>query len=121
MRRLFLGLLLLALLAGFCLWANGAIHARLDRVSDLVTQARTAAREGHMEQAADLARQAQDRWHKALPLLSALLHHQSLEELTLALSDLCLAPGDFAARSTAVLLRLRRLADFDALAPENLF
>lgn len=118
--RLLAAVLLLALLLGGGLLCRRAVDARCRRVEVLLQAALTAP-----SPAEPLSRAAA-LWEESLPLLSSLLHHQSLEQVGcgLARADGCLSVGDTAALQSELrqlLYLLEGIRTCDDLTLCNLF
>ncbi len=118
--RLIAALLLLSLLLGAGLYCRQAVDARCRRVEALLEAASTAA-----DPAVALS-DAAALWEESLPLLSSLLHHQSLEQVGsgLARAGGCLSAGDragFQAELAQLLYLLEGIRTYDRLTLQNLF
>ena len=88
MKKLWLGLGLLAALLALGLGSLGMLAARSARAEAVLAQAAEAAGAGDMARAADLAARAQALWQAALPAVDAVTSHEETDEICRALAEL---------------------------------
>jgi hypothetical protein len=87
-KKLWLGLGLLAALLALGLGSLGMLAARSARAGAVLAQAAEAAGEGDMARAADLAARAQALWQGDLPAVDAVTSHEETDEICRALAEL---------------------------------
>lgn len=81
MKRLWLGLGLLAGLLAAGLWAMAAMDSTHSSISDHLQQSAQAAQAQHWEQADDLARSAASEWKKSWHFSAAMADHTVLDNI----------------------------------------
>ena len=80
MRRLWLGVGLLAALLALCLWVTESTEEANASISSLLEQAASAASAGELSRGTTLSRQAQTRWERCRSKLACVADHTPIEE-----------------------------------------
>lgn len=121
MKVLVLGLVLFALICGFCLWSGTDLSRRFERVIAPIEQASAALEQGRTEQARRLGAEAFRLWEKNYPHLAVFLDHNDIDDVTLAFASLEGAQDeDLPSSYQALLTMLKNLAEADLILPHNL-
>ena len=81
MKRLWIGVGLLAAILLVGLWTSGRMERVHTRIACTLTDSAQAARDGRWEQAEELARQAEESWQHSWNFSAALADHTVLDEI----------------------------------------
>ena len=121
MKYLLAGLVLLALILGFCLWSDGVLARDLSAVTTPLELACDAAARGDPVRARSLADQAADAWKSDYRRFAALLDHSVVDEISLAFTALADTPDpDWPSACKSLLFMLRNLEEADLPQLHNL-
>lgn len=111
MKKLWLGLGLLAALAALGLGVLGVMTEKSQRAEALLVRASEAAEAGNMARALDWAVRARQVWQAATPAIDAVTSHEETDEMQCALAELlALGRGGQREDFLALCARLRVMA-----------
>lgn len=121
MKYLILGLLLLGLILGFCLWTGGLLGRDFSEVETPLELACDAASRGDSARARALAEQAASAWECRYRRFAALLDHSDIDKISLAFVALADTPDpDWPSACKSLLSMLRNLEQADLPQLHNL-
>ena len=81
MRRFVLGVVLLGLVLGGCLWITRMMKTAHGPISDKLEEAAQLAMKGDWEQGTALGREAQQLWQERRELTAAVVDHAPMDEI----------------------------------------
>ena len=121
MKYFYIGLLILALLLGGCIWAGRALRERTEAAAAPLEQALAALERGDEALGRSLLARAGAEWRRSEGLLASLLSHERTQAVSAALAELEELRGEALLRSCGRVLRaLRELAETESLRWRNL-
>lgn len=121
MKYLVIGLTLLALLLGFCLWSGRSLNARFSDVITPLKQAIETAEQGDAAGARKLAAEAFDTWKNQYSSFAAYLDHNEIDTVTQSFASIeDLQEEDLLPSCKSLLFLLQSLAESDLLTFRNL-
>ena len=122
MKFLCIGLLILALLVGGCVWSQRAVAVRAEAVGATLEAALEALRGGDEDAARRLAAEAAAAWEKHEGVLASLISHDHTNGVGEALAELQWAPREeLGSRLAGLLETVRSLAEMERAALRNIF
>ena len=122
MKYLYIGLLIIALLVGGCVWSQGAVAARAEAVAAPLEAAAEALEAGDEARARELAARAAAEWVRHEGILASFISHDHTNGVAEALAELELSPGEeLGSRLARLLKAVRELSGMERLTLENVF
>lgn len=88
MKRLWLGIGILAVILALSLMAMGCLGRMTDQTASLLEEAWQLSETGNQAQALALANQARARWTARYGLAASFMDHEELEEVTVSFAEL---------------------------------
>ena len=120
MKRFVLGLVLLCLTLGSCLWVSQSMARTHGPISEKLHEAQSLALEGEQLKGVAAARQARQLWQKSWELTAAVVDHAPMDEIDGLFAQMeSYARGDSSVEFAGICARLAEL--IDAVAEANSF
>ncbi len=125
MKRGWLAVALLVLMAALALWHVWYVTALTDELTAALERAEDLAESQDWQNAAVLTRQAQDRWHNASILLHITLDHEVMDEVSVGFAETMefiqhQERGEYSASNARLMERLALLGEMERPSVENL-
>ena len=122
MKYLYIGLFIIALLIGGCVWSQRAVAARAEAVAAPLERAAEALKAGDAGAARELAAEAAAEWARHEGVLASLISHDHTNGVAEALAELQRAPEEeLGSRLAGALEAVRRLAELERAVWRNVF
>ena len=122
MKYFYIGLMILALLLGGCIWAGRALRERTEAAAAPLEQALAALERGDEALGRSLLARAGAEWRRSEGLLASLLNHERTQAVSAALAELdSLREETLIPACRRAIRALRELAETESLRWRNLF
>lgn len=127
MKRLYISVGLLALLAALAAWHICYLHTFTDDLTGLLTQAQEQVKADDWTQAEALTQQARDRWVKNEAYLHTTLHHADIDAILISFDEAMAflqgkehQPAEYSAVNARLLTQLELLIEGELPTWKNL-